>query len=217
MPTREPDDIERQVVTPRFSDRLLSQIDRKRQIVTRRDEAHRPWTHLGQASNKRHRTNRRPVFAQLFQCQMIRKTFPQMTRRQSPPGDVGDITGNVIESAGVDIRLMSKRKKRNARSDTGAENPDAFIALIFKPAHRRARIENSLAHRLNRAPDVRADQMIGAFQFRRPALFVIGQRQTQSRNADEVEDAAGLNVAFRLSIPLRQDNDRGARLSASVH
>ena len=58
--------------------------------------------------------------------------------------------------------------------------------------------------------------MIGAFEIRRPAFLVIGQRQTQRRHADEVKDAASFNVAFRLRIPLRQDYDSRARLARSL-
>src|SRR4029453_5570373 len=35
-------------------------------------------------------------------------------------------------------------------------------------------------------------------------------RQTQRRHTDEIEYSTGLNMAFRLRVPLRQNNDRSA-------
>src|SRR5438552_17667077 len=68
-------------------------------------------------------------------------------------------------------------------------------------------------HRLNRATNVRADEMLSAYQIRRPALFVIRHGQTQGRHPQPVEDTAGLDVAIRLGIPLGYDNDGGARFA----
>src|SRR6185295_10694178 len=132
------------------------------------------------------------------QTQMFAKAFAQVSRRQSAPGYVGNITGNVIKSAGVDVRLMRKRQKRDARSNAGAEYADAFVTLIFQPPHRGARVEHSLAHRLNRATDVSTYQVIGALEFRWPARFVIRKRQAERRHADEIKDPASFNVTVRL-------------------
>ena len=49
--------------------------------------------------------------------------------------------------------------------------------------------------------------MIRAFDLGRFALQVIRQRQPQSSHADRVEDAASLDVTFRLRVPLRQHDD----------
>ena len=60
----------------------------------------------------------------------------------------------MIEDANVDRGVMCESEKPNARSDTGAQNADAFRTLVFQPAHRRARVQNGLAHRLDRTADV---------------------------------------------------------------
>src|SRR6185503_11486304 len=52
--------------------------------------------------------------------------------------------------------------------------------------------------------------MIGAFEFGWFALLMIWQRQTKRRHTDEIENPTGLNMAFRLRVPLRQHNDRSA-------
>ncbi len=142
---------------------------------------------------------------------MIRKTGAHVRGRESVPNHIRDIAGDVIKSTRLEIGLVSKRQKRDARADTRAENSNPFISLLFQPAHRRARVEHGLSHRLNRAPDIGADEMIRAFEFRGLSLLVIGKRQAQRRHSDHVEDAAGFNVAFRLRVPLRQDDDGIAR------
>src|SRR5215211_690654 len=56
--------------------------------------------------------------------------------------------------------------------------------------------------------------MIRAFQLGGPSLLVIRKRQSQRRHADEVENPAGFDVAFRLRVPLRQHDHRVARSPA---
>src|SRR5258705_1291958 len=110
---------------------------------------------------------------------MFAKAFAQVTRRQSAPGYVRHITGNVIKRAGVDIRLMSESEKRDARANAGSQNADAFVTSILQPSHGRARIEHCLAHRLDRTTNICTDQMVGARELWWPAFFVIGKSQTQ--------------------------------------
>ena len=57
MSARQPDDIEGQLVTPGFSDRLPGQVDREGEIVTRRDEAQWTRTQLWQTIDEGHGTN----------------------------------------------------------------------------------------------------------------------------------------------------------------
>ena len=121
----------------------------------------------------------------------------------------------MIEDADIDRRVMREGQKRRARADAGPQDSDALVAFLFQPTHRRARVQHRLSHRLNRAADICADQMLGAFQIRRPALFVIRQRQAQRSHAETVEDTASLDVAIRLGVPLGQDNDGRARLVLS--
>src|SRR6476469_5143669 len=122
----------------------------------------------------------------------------------------------MIESTGIDVGLVRESEKRDARSHAGPQNSNPFIAFTLKPADRSARIKHALAHRLNCATNIRADQMIGAFEIRRTAFLMIRQRQTQRGHADEVKDAAGFNVTLRLRVPLRQNYDGRSRLARSL-
>src|SRR5258705_7240233 len=107
---------------------------------------------------------------------MIPKPLAGGLRGQPPPYYVGYVAGNVIESTGIERRLMSKCEKGYTRTNAGAEDTDAFVACVLKPANCRARIEHRLAHRLDGAANVCADEMICALETRRSALLMIGQR-----------------------------------------
>src|SRR5688572_27748337 len=103
------------------------------------------------------------------------------------PDDIRDVSRNMIERASREIRLVSKREKRDTRSDACAENPNSFVPFVLQPTHGGTSVQHRLSHRLDRAADVRADQVIGAFEFRGSSLQVIRQRQSQCRHADEIE------------------------------
>src|SRR6267142_5293190 len=67
MPTRQPDDIEWQLMAFSFGNRVMRKIERKCQVVTRGNEAHWALAHLWQTRDKRDRTNRLPILTQLIQ------------------------------------------------------------------------------------------------------------------------------------------------------
>src|SRR6185436_3432292 len=50
----------------------------------------------------------------------------------------------------------------------------------------------------------------GAFELRGAALFVIRQSQAQRRYAEAVEYPTGLDMAVRLGVPLRPNQNSGA-------
>src|SRR5207245_9828209 len=122
----------------------------------------------------------------------------------------GHITGHMIKNTDVHRGVMCESEKPNARADTGAQNADAIESLAFQPFHRRARVQHGLAHRLDRTADVRADEMVGTFEFRWSSLFVIWQCQPQRSHPQAVKDATGFYVTIRLGVPLWQDDNGGA-------
>ena len=72
--TGQPDDIKRQVMTSRFSDRFVQQVDGKGQIVSRYDKPHGPRTHRRNAGHERKRTYRRPIVAKFFEGDVMLET-----------------------------------------------------------------------------------------------------------------------------------------------
>src|SRR5581483_3222807 len=106
------------------------------------------------AWNERHRTDWFPELAQLFQGQVRFDALLHMLRRDAFPDHVGKVSGDMIEDAHVEERLMREREKRRARSDACSEDPNSFDALLAHPPYRRACVEHGLPHRLNRAADV---------------------------------------------------------------
>jgi hypothetical protein len=79
------------------------------------------------------------------------------------------------------------------------------------PTDGGARVADGLAHGLERAPDVRADEKVRALEFGGAALVVIRQRDAQGGDAEAREDAAQLRVALRVRVPVRQQDDGAAR------
>src|SRR6267378_1313419 len=108
---------------------------------------------------------------------------------------------------------MRKSQKGCARSDARAEDANPFVLLSLQPRDGRTCIDHCLTHRLKRATDIRAHQVVSSFDFGWSSLFVIGHRQTERGDAEPVENAAGFHVTLRLSIPLRQHDDRCTRLA----
>jgi hypothetical protein len=99
----------------------------------------------------------------------------------------------------------------DAGPDACAENSYAFVTFILKPRNCCPRIENRLAHRLNGASDICTDEVVGAFNFGRLTLLMIGKRESQRRHSNHIENPASLDVTFRLGIPLRQHDNCIAR------
>src|SRR5256886_11366694 len=60
--------------------------------------------------------------------------------------------------------------------------------------------KNHLAHRLERAPDVGADEVVGALEFGGPALAVIWQRPTQRSYAESREDPTQRHACVGLRV-----------------
>src|SRR5688572_20884898 len=128
-----------------FRDHVVGQIERKSKVVSRGDESHRPVSQLLQSSDERHGTDWPPVVTQLIQRYMLLETFAHVLSRNSFPGDIRDITGNVIKSSGNNARLMRECQKSNARPDTRSQNADSFITFVSEPLNGGARVDDALA------------------------------------------------------------------------
>src|SRR5713101_701484 len=101
----QPHDVEVQTKVLHLGDHFTRQLNRKSQIVTRGNEAHRPPLHLEQARDKWRRTDWLPELAQLFKRQMILNTRPHVLRRDSLPDNIRDIARYMIEDPYLDFRV----------------------------------------------------------------------------------------------------------------
>ena len=63
----------------------------------------------------------------------------------------------------------------------------ALEALIGQPLNRSPRVEYGLPAHLHRSRDVRADDVVGACEFRWHARIVVGQAQTKRRDAESCQ------------------------------
>src|SRR5690606_262374 len=98
---------------------------------------------------------------------VVAETFANMIRRKPSPNDVRHITRNVVENRRIDIRVMYKGQKSDARTDAGADDADLFVTLFFQPPNGRTRVQNRLAYRLQRPADIRRNKVVGTREFRR--------------------------------------------------
>ena len=89
---------------------------------------------------------------------------------------------------------------------------DALVALQRQPVDRAPRVEHRLPVGLQRAADVRADDVVGALELGRAPDVVIGQAQPQRGDAEPREQLAEPDVAFGVGVPLRQHDDGAPRL-----
>jgi hypothetical protein len=123
----------------------------------------------------------------------------------------------VVEDANVNLLLVRVGQESRARADARAHDADAVVApVVDQPADGGARVQHGLAHGLNRATDIRADQVIGALKLGGAARLVIRQRQAQRRNAEAIEKTRQLHVALGLRVPLRKDDDRRTTFIAAA-
>ena len=85
---------------------------------------------------------------------------------------------------------------------------------VREPRDRAPRVEHRLPAHLQGPRDVRADDVVGALQFRRHPSIVIRQAQAKRGHAVHREQPAQADVAAGVGVPLRQ-HEHGRAASAS--
>ena len=51
--------------------------------------------------------------------------------REAVPDDIRRVAGHVIKDCRVDLQVVYKSKKTDARTDAGTDNADLFVTLLF--------------------------------------------------------------------------------------
>ena len=126
----------------------------------------------------------------------------------------------MIEGRDADARIMRGGDKCVTRSQTGADNSELVVALLFEPIETAAHIDDALAHGIESAADVGGDCIIGAADFGGHANIVIGHAQPQHRDAEQVQDFAQADVSDSVGVPVRQKHEGAVsprRKPAGVH
>ena len=110
--------------------------------------------------------------------------------------------------------IVRAGNKRIAGAEAGAQHAELFVPLLLQPVEAAANIDDGLAARGQRPPNVRADGVVGSLQFRGAANIVEGFAEPQRRNSKAIEQGAEHVVAEGIRIPLRHHDDGLLRLAS---
>ena len=69
---------------------------------------------LREPGDVRNGTDRPPIVAQFIKAYVLLQTFTHVLSGQAIPGDISNVTGNMIESSSDDPWLVRESQKRNA-------------------------------------------------------------------------------------------------------
>src|SRR5580658_8721879 len=168
-----------------------------------------------QARDVRIRTNGRKIAADFVERNFVVQRLPYVRSCESGSNHITKICGDMQERAGAQSRFMRDGEKREAGADTGAENAEAVVALLFEPAQGASRIEHRLAIGLQGEADVGAHHIIRSRMAGNGAAIVIGQAQFHGGDAELIQPPADVLLLLPTRIPLRE-NDYGRTAAARV-
>src|ERR1700753_2783558 len=110
-------------------------------------------------------------------------------------------------------RIVRAGDEGIAGPKTRAQHAELLIALRLQPVEAAADIDDRLPAGCDRAPDIRADRVIGALQLSRTANVMVRLPPPQRRDTESVEERAQRIVAEGIGVPLRHHDDRLLRLA----
>ena len=79
----------------------------------------------------RHGTDGGPVFAKLVDGDVVAKAFPDVIGGHALADDIGEVRGDVKETAGADAFIMGERDIAHGRPDAGAEDVKLGVPLLL--------------------------------------------------------------------------------------
>src|SRR5579859_2688856 len=131
-----------------------------------------------------------PVVTEFFQGDMVAKAFPDVVSGHALADNVGEIGGKVEEAAGFDSRIVHQRDVADGRAEAGAEDPQPGVPLLLEPAKAAAGVLDGLAVGLERQPDIRAADLVGAFVAFGHSAVVVGHAHFQRGYAEPCDPFA---------------------------
>ena len=110
----------------------------------------------------RHGTDGRPIFAELVDGDVVAKAFPDVVGGHALADDVGEVRGDVKETAGADAFIVDESDVADRGTDAGAEDAKLGVTLLLEPVEAAAGVLDSLAVGLEGEADVGAADLVGA-------------------------------------------------------
>jgi hypothetical protein len=157
-----------------------------------------------------HGADRRPVFAKFVHGDVVAEAFPDVCGGHALADDVGEISGNVEETAGADGFVVDHGDVTDGRTDASTEDAEIGIALLFEPAKTTARVLDGLAIGLKSKAKVRTADLVGALVAAGHAAIVVRQTHFERRDAETLKPFAEAILAMPFGIPIREHEDGGA-------
>src|ERR1700689_203321 len=144
MSARERKAFERDAIPADRSDEFVGQFVGEGGIVAAADRQDFSACSV-QTGNIRIRTDRRKVAAYFFERNFVMQGLPDVRSGKAGGDHVAKIGGDVQERTSAQSGFVRDGEKPEAGANARAEDAEAVIALLFKPAQSAARIQHRLA------------------------------------------------------------------------
>src|SRR5215467_6718649 len=118
------------------------------------------------------------------------------------PDDIRKIRRGMVEGSHFDAYIVGGGDECVARTQTGANNPQLFVALLLQPVEAAADIEHALARRIERTANVCRNCIISSPNLGRPSNVVIGHAEPQHGNPEAIQYSTERVMAECVGIPL---------------
>ncbi len=93
------------------------------------------------------------------------------------PHPVGKVSGGMIEGAHRKTRIVSTGNKGVTRSQTGADDAELGVAVLFQPVQAAAHVNHGLARRIYGSTNICGHRIIRALDLWRLAQIVVGETE----------------------------------------
>ncbi len=123
------------------------------------------------------------------------------------PDDVAEASGGVIEGADLEAGVVGGGNEGVAGAKGGAEDAELLVALGLEPVEAGTDVDDGLLAGGDRAADVGADGVVGAFELGGAADVVVGLGEAEGGDAETVEESAKGVVREGVGVPLRHNDD----------
>jgi hypothetical protein len=164
------------------------------------------------ALNVGHGADGGPVVAELIDTDMVSKTFPDVIGRHTLADDIGVVGGDVEEATGADAFIVNEGDIADRRAKAGAEDAELGVTLLFEPVEAAAGVLDGLSVGLEGEADIRAADLVGALVAADHAAVVVGHAHLEDGDAHALNPVAEAVLAVPFSVPVGEEEDRGALL-----
>src|ERR1700747_1496496 len=201
-----------QMMRRELADHLPRKFRKKSQIIVGVNDQ-RPLAISRELVEIDHRADGEPQSPQAFEVDGCLDPLANMASGLPVPGHVGKVGGRVIESGGPNAGIVRAGDESVTGTETGADEPELGVALLFEPIEAAADIDHTLSNRIERASDIGRNGVIGAANLGRHADIGIRYAQAQYGNIQQVENLAQRGVGDGIRVPVWKQNDRAAATS----